>query len=313
MTTTGALSLAGLERFDPRAPGRHGQTERRYLCPLCGHQHRQDAAHRSLSVNTQTGAYHCHRCGADGKLTEHWTDRSAMSRQQRGLRDLRRATSLPPAQPHERPATPCTPPAASWRQHLHGLQPFGGTPGAAYLAGRGIPPAAATGVRYSPSWYGRPAVVFPLYNPAGKLVAAHGRHTDGREDPKSHTAGPAAAGVYATSPDGWTADLVAIAEAPIDALSLAVCGLPALALCGTALRPWLLLELAWRRVVLAFDDDAAGERAAAEWTAALAPCGARVLRPLPFGAKDWNEELQDVGAPDLREALALWLRQEAAR
>jgi hypothetical protein len=59
------LSLADLEGFDPytRAEG----TERRFNCPLpsCSDK-RPTTAHRSLSANTETGAWICHRCGAGG-------------------------------------------------------------------------------------------------------------------------------------------------------------------------------------------------------------------------------------------------------
>ncbi len=48
------LSLADLEAYDPRATERG--RERRFLCPCCGDGKPRNAAHRSLSLNTQTGA-----------------------------------------------------------------------------------------------------------------------------------------------------------------------------------------------------------------------------------------------------------------
>src|SRR5215208_1014933 len=62
------LSLAELEAHDPRATS-HG-TERRFRCPRC------QGRGRHLAANVETGAWHCHRCGASGKLREFWTERT---------------------------------------------------------------------------------------------------------------------------------------------------------------------------------------------------------------------------------------------
>jgi hypothetical protein len=348
----GTLSLAALEAFDPRAPKK--APERDYCCPLCGHGKRQDAAHRSLSVNTVTGAWKCHRCSESGLLAEFHTERpDSPHRQERARRDLHRFTDLPdegravvrtrgPHQPGQAdpkdPAgdvdgvadAPATSPTAApapatdqatekpeklkpWREALRDLRPLAGTPGAAYLEGRGIDPALAhrAGVRYQPAFYGRPAVVFPVRDPAGRLVAAQGRRLAADAKPKAITCGPVGAGVFAT-PGALGAEPLVITEAPIDALSLAAASLPALALCGTSLRAWLLPALAWRRVLLAFDADEAGDQAAAEWTAALRPFGARVERLRPgAGAKDWNDLLQGHGADALRAALVAVVAVEA--
>ncbi len=52
------LTLADLEAFDPRAPARG--KERRFCCPLPACQgKRLDGTHRSLSVNVESGAWHC--------------------------------------------------------------------------------------------------------------------------------------------------------------------------------------------------------------------------------------------------------------
>jgi len=60
--------------------------------------------------------------------------------------------------------------------------------------------------------------------------------------------------------------------------------------------------LSWRRVLLAFDADEAGDKAAAEWTAALR-YGTRCERLQPEGAKDWNELLQTHGAAAMQARL----------
>jgi len=87
-------------------------------------------------------------------------------------------------------------------------------------------------------------------------------------------------------------------EAPIDALSLAVCGVPAVALCGCeGLPDWLRMRCAFQTVIAAFDADDPGDEAT------------RVLRLRPVGAKDWNAALLSRGADDLRT----WLTQELAQ
>jgi transcription elongation factor Elf1 len=63
------LSLAKLETFDPE--GRKGGKQWRFCCPLCGCKKPVNAGHRSVAVNSETGAYLCHRCGASGLLVEY--------------------------------------------------------------------------------------------------------------------------------------------------------------------------------------------------------------------------------------------------
>lgn len=285
---TEMLSMADLEQFDPRSPARSG--ERRFCCPLCGSSKPVDAAHRSLAVNTQTGAYMCHRCRHSGVLREFRDTRSpALSRRvllrQRALQRF--------AAPEPEQTDPLQEdPGADWRRRLR-IQHLGGTPGETYLQGRGLDPALASvsGARWCADFLGRPAVVFPFRDAQRALAAVQGRYVDGRSDPKARTVGRISCGIFAT-PGAREAVTVAIAEAPIDALSLAQSGMPALALGGVAVREWLCRELAFKTVCLAFDADEAGERAAAEWEAALR-FDTRVIRLRPTcGCKDWNERLQ---------------------
>lgn len=324
--TAGAplLTLAELERHDPGAPGA-GLRERRFLCPLpaCA-DHQNPARHRSLSVDMDTGKWHCHRCKAGGLLRERWPERPRMSRGERGRRYLSEVCGL--ARQADTPAPdPKDGPADAWRDHLEGRLPIAGTPAETYLCERrGIPAELARQTaQYHPAFRpwkdtpnipnkhrapDRPAVLFPIRDLEGRLVAAQGRYMDRRE-PKTMTTGHAKAGLFAT-PGALEADPVIITEAPIDALSLAAVGYPAVALCGTALREWLAQPLAMRRVLLAFDADAAGDKAASEWTAALR-FGTRCARLRPNGAKDWNELLQAVGAEALRARLRELLTPDA--
>jgi len=288
------LTLAELEAFDPRASA--GGRERRFTCPLPACQEkRPNAAHRSLSLNVATGAWCCYRCGASGQLREHW-------RPTGNQRDARRVAALRVF------ALPPPPPAPdlTWKPMVAQLQPAVHVPAATrYLAQRGITPevAARCEVCFSADWYGRPAVCFPIRDRAGALVAAHGRHIDGRVQPKCHTAGDLKRGVYAT-PGALEAPRLVVCEGPFDALSLAAVGVPATALCGTSEPAWLPQAAAFRRVALAFDADDAGDRAAERLAPLLRSFGATVerWRP-PAAAKDWNEVLIDQGKDALRTAL----------
>lgn len=304
------VSLADLEAFDPRSPA--GTRERRFCCPLraCAGKPR-DAAHRTLSVNVQTGAWHCFRCDARGVLREHWRPAGERTRSQ-----LRHAFSLaPPASaslPAPRAVVAENRLAASgtakrmpfdWRTAYAHAEPLSASAGARYLAGRGLPAplAEAAGGRFTPRWYGRPAVLFPVRNAASELVAVSGRHLDGGT-PASHTGGAKSQGVFAT-PGALTAARIVITEAPIDALSLAAAGVPAVALCGTSGPDWLPGRCAFRAVAVALDADDAGDAAAARLTPVLVALGASVERWRPTSGKDWNELLMRHGLATFAAAL----------
>ena len=334
-----SLSLRQLEEFDPRAAGNSSSIERRFLCPLCGEGKPRDAAHRSLGVNTGNGAWLCHRCGEKGKLAEWRSDENLqpVSRRQATQRRLRQAFSLDASaspvstssrtnvasranasfSPDFRPddiehAETASKPAA-WRKSLGNLCLLAGTPGESYLASRNISleEAHAAGARFSPSWFGSAAVVFPIRDENGVLVAAQGRYLRAGSGPKARTAGSKKAGVF-TSARLWEevkrGAPVVICEAPLDALSLAMCGYPALALCGKDGWPsWLPIRCAFKSVALAFDADDAGDAGAARLHLSLSSLGARAFRLRPEGGKDWNEILQEQGKAMLADAVAPWL------
>lgn len=308
------LSLEELEAFDAPAGAR-----RRFCCPLCGQDKARDGAHRSLSVETTTGLWRCFRCEAGGKLRDKWEDKPLPRRAQarevmRQAFDLGQAASsvvpkasLPIVAPPLLPDTtsysprpdhePSQASRGSWHDRLRGLRPLEGSSGQRYLEGRGLSLEVCLGakVKFCPSWLGRPAVVFPIYDEQSALVAAQGRYLDGRDDPKARTVGQKKQGVFLTGRFGEQVKKgapVIITEASIDALSLAGCGFPALALCGKSGCPaWLPLKCAFKDVVIAFDADDAGEEGAAKLAPLLESLGAKVRRVVPEGAKDWNEML----------------------
>lgn len=307
-TNPAFLSLADLEAHDPRSPS--GRAERRFCCPFCGGDKKLDAAHRSLSVSSETGLWKCHRCDAGGRLRE-WGDgpRSGPTRPiNRARQRLARAAALPPVPlPPEAQAWARTLVLAGRRFQILPLDESYSVGAVRYLTNRGIAPeiAGRAEARFCADWWGRPAVVFPLCDGEGRLTAAQGRYTDGCENPKTRSAGEVGRGVFAGE-GAWDADTVILTEAPLDALSLTACGRPALALCGKDLRPWLLPRLAFRRVRVALDADDAGDQAAAQWMAELRRFGADAERLRPEGGKDWNELLTTYG----RFWLTQWLESE---
>jgi hypothetical protein len=301
LATAPPLSLAELEANDPQAPPSAG--ERRFCCPLPSCADKPvDGNHRSLSVNVGTGLWRCYRCNARGKLREYWSAQPVSSRA-RSHAAVARAFRLTPE------PSPPSPEAAPWRDQWTVSKPLAATSGAAYLAGRSIPLAVAeaAGVRWAPAFYGRPAVVFPLTDPDGQLVAVTGRHTDGCDKPKAHTAGPKSLGLFAT-PGALAAAPLVITEAPLDALALAACGVPAVALCGTTGPRWLPRRAALRPVLLALDNDPAGLEGGVKLGAELYSLGARCewLRPV---RKDWADDLAAVG----RDVLAAQLAETLGR
>jgi hypothetical protein len=212
----------------------------------------------------------------------------------------------------------------AWRRRWEQAVPLAGTRGETYLASRGIPIdiATAAGVRYLERWehWSRDErgdwrlegtsrrVVFPIVDTVGELIGIQGRKiADGGCGEKMLTNGRG--GIFvagATWPLQEQIERVAIVEAPIDALSLAAAGMPALATQGTSWPAWLPLALAFKKVLLAHDNDEpseygerAGEMAAAGLRPVLRSYGAEPERWRPR-TKDWNQDLQELGLEQLR-------------
>src|SRR4030095_13195124 len=276
------LSLAELESFDHRAPGSRGR-RRRFCCPLCGDNKPMDASHRSLSADMTTGAYYCFRCDTKGKLREYCGDAG----------HTRTFVYTPPAKEKT---------SDSWKRHWAFTQPIRETEGAKYLERRGVPAniAAPAGVRFGTWWRAGErkyepfdAVIFPVRDNAGNLVAAQARAIVGGD---KRTGGEKSEGVFFTTPG--RSQRLAITEAPIDALVLAACGLPAIALLGTAWRAWLPGALVGRNVAIATDADEAGDKCAREFGALVASWRLR-----PEGAKDWAELAEWAGLGEVRRQI----------
>jgi DNA primase len=246
-------------------------------------------------------------------LTEWWDPRPPLSRAQRARAQVRRAFELSPHRPVvERDADPL--PADVERRFLRS-QLAG--PGVDYLKDRGIPADVAerAGVRYMPSFLGRPAVTFPIKDRAGRLIAVCGRYIDGGEDLKTKSRGPKSHGVFAikrTYPD----DPLIIVEGPMCALTLASIGYGSVALVGLTWPDWLPALCRGQRVWIATDADPSGDGAAADLAAALRAQLVDPMRLRPVVGKDWNDQLVELGPDALEDtlfALDLTSRLEAVQ
>jgi hypothetical protein len=318
-----ALSLTDLESYDPGAK-RFGN-ERRFLCDDCGDKHPRDDAHRSLAVNTATGAYICHRCKKAGLIKENWTKQPFVPRKARAAAALSRFFGLEPLPTPDPKQTNISEREQREKQRkLERLQSqmkqfqtaFENSPAQDYLQQRGIAPATAKafGCGYAAAWEhwakddeGRffiehtdERVVFPITDPDGNVLAIHGRAIDDNfiDTPKK-TKGSRKEALFQTAND-FDADVIFVCEGPADAMALHVCGFAAVASVATSIPSWLPNRLAFRKVMVALDADETGDRDAEKHISELRAYGARAVRLRPEGAKDWNEILMNAGANALR-------------
>lgn len=301
-----ALSLADLE-----TQGHVFGTgsERRARCPLCGDEPHASDPNKLLRVNVDKGTWQCSSCGAAGKLREHWTppDGADPLRPKRAARPRPAPRSAPPAAPPETAADRER--RAVLRRLWTAAAPIDAPeaePGAAYLEGRALPVhvAARARVRFAADWYGRPAVVAPVQDERGRMLAAEGRYTDGGTTPKGRTCGPKSGGVFVATPGALDVSGVTLCEGPLTALSVAACGFAAVALCGQTAPPWLARRLALHDVVIALDEgETKTEAAAAALVRALAAYGARPYRLRLPARVDVNDRLRAVGLDTLRAEL----------
>ncbi len=285
------LTLSELELNDPRSPG--NRTQRRFLCPFCGNNKPRNAAHRSLCLNASTGAWICHRCGERGLLNDYWSEpQIGASVEIESKAVITLANALRPVS------------GFNWRRVWSVSSRLCGTPGANYVERRGIPARFAEfcGARFSAAWYRRPALLFPVKDETGQLVAVSGRYVDGRNSPKTMAAGRKSLGAFST-PGALEAAVVAIVEGPIDALSLALCGLPAVAMIGTSWAEWLPRSLSPKPILIATDSDEVGDEVAQRLHEVFTGNGCQALRLRPSCGKDWNDVLIRMGSPSLQDAL----------
>jgi DNA primase len=259
-------------------------------CPLPDHAHSNRKSTPSFSVQKSGQGYRCFGCGAHGgvvelvvalKLARSKKDAVDLLAARYGLAKSSGGHSARPvgrptiAQLNLSPVAPSPQLTAEERAELldalRGGYPLLGSNGERYVASRGIDPAFAVSCRigYHPAWLGRgEAVIFLGFDLTGHLACAQGRYLSPTVAPKARSRGKVSLGVFST-PQAFAKGLygqgepVAITEAPFDAVALAQNGLPSIAIFGSSNRQaWLRKALAGRDVILAFDDDRAGEEAA---------------------------------------------------
>lgn len=294
------LTLTDLELNDPRSP--KGRKQRRFLCPLCGSDKPRDSSHRSLCSNMETGAWICHRCGERGLLGEYWS----YSPHVLSLRPQRISEGVfRPSAPRIGDAMPMPGRELDWRRMWRNSTRLSGTPGEIFIERRVILTcfAETSGARFSAAWYGRPAVLFPVNDRGGSLVAVSGRFVDGGRCLKTQAGDRTSLGVFST-PNALESAVIAIVEGPIDALSLALCGLPAVAIFGTNWAEWLPNAVASKSVFVATDADFAGDETAERLTKDLASFDCSPLRLRPHIGKDWNDTLVQQGRKALRKSFS---------
>jgi hypothetical protein len=164
----------------------------------------------------------------------------------------------------------------------------------AYLERRRIPLAVAeaAGLRFTPSFNGRPAVLAAMRHHDGELRAVTARYlVTAREEWKILTVGHAG-GVF-TVLDGLRADPLLLVEGVFDALTVALCGHPAVATIGRYVE-WIPGFAAGRTVLLAFDGNKVGDHAARYYQDRMPNSICRRLRPPPQ-CKDWSSALAKRG------------------
>jgi 5S rRNA maturation endonuclease (ribonuclease M5) len=319
------LSLTELESFDASAK-RHGN-ERRFLCPICGNSKPRDDEHRSLALNTSTGAYICHRCKEKGLIKENWTKPTFTPRKVRTAAALDRVFSVEPVPTYASERENVSESELSKSQlKIERLQAkmkswqanFSGSPAQDYLQSRGIDAATAKafGCGYAEAWEhweksdgewqlrgtDRRAV-FPVTDREGNVIAFHGRAIEEKflDSPKI-SKGDKSLGLFQTL-NALENETIAICEGPVDAMALYQCGMNAAALIGTSAGDWLPSAVAFRKVFVATDNDDSGNEAAATLIGDFCSRGARAVRLCPEDCNDWGEYLEKHGTDALRNLL----------
>jgi hypothetical protein len=281
-------------------------------CPLPSHEDSSASFH----IQSSGKGYRCHGCGATGGVLDLVLKLGLAENKGKAVDLLAEryridkgghatSTSMETVKPIELQVK--TYPSAveftvedrkALTDSLKGGRALIGSPGEAYLVGRGVDPAFATSCRvgYHPNWLGRgEAVMFLGFEPDGKIACAQGRFLDPTAEPKTMSKGKISLAVFTTpgalengsKVGSSTTGPVAIVEAPIDAVLLAQHGLPAIATFGAQNHPAGLQEtLTGRDVVFALDDDEAGHKAE-KWYREKISVGMKTCSTLRFdGEKD---------------------------
>lgn len=233
----------------------------RYCCPFPPCDEKPvNADHRSLAIDAESGAYLCHRCGRTGKLNIQSPGSPLVKKKEK---------------------------TSDWKEIWDAGISVCGDP---YLYERGID-RVTNDIRFHPSFYYEPSILFGIRNWTGELIGCQGRRINPKEGhSKVCTAAGSQQGIFLSSKQAVLCDPLIICEAPIDALSLETLGYPAISVQGTGLPEWINYLTYFRRVMIAPDNDVQGKQAAENWRNNIVSMVSDILTP-PFG-KDWNACIQ---------------------
>lgn len=292
------VALLTFDELEMYSSGKGARRERLYKCPFCG------ASERAFHLNTKTGAFNCKRgsCGVKGRLREFWPPLpDATSPRFVSKRTRPSAFALTP----EVPFVPSE--GGNWLALWEGalaLDTQGAAAGRDYISGRGVALGVAldAGARFCRNWapspegkiyWGGAAILFPLLDRSGELIAVAGRYlAPNSSGPKARTGGDASRGAFrapAHGADPLDTERPVLVEGPFDALALATCGAPAIAMNGTNLPRWFPPAMAFKAPILAPDNDKSGAVALRTWRRDIGPFAPRLRVLTPEVGKDFGE------------------------
>lgn len=284
------LSQSELDNYRGNQSPLNAGAFERYYCPIHGGDNQ-----RSLVVRKETGGFFCHNCKASGYLLEHkkkWLEEKRRERDTGSSlwRSSRATMRLPPVS--QKPSQ-----SLCDRSDLMAMLEKNLTEsciGAKYLHKRGISFSLARRLKAGYLPYGEAfgklkartkwgSLAFPHHR-NGKIINIYLRHIGGAK-PAKHYHLQGLKGVFNEA--AMNKDGVHVCEGVFDALSLVKRGLHAAAVFGTTL-DWSLVGA--KKIVLAFDLDAAGRKASFERSCEGLAYGKEVsILPLSFySGKDLN-------------------------
>lgn len=258
---------------------------------------------RSPSFTIYSGGerFQCFGCGAQGDVLDYVARLYGLGMVEAarvlcaGDLPMVEIPALPPADQGNRTSEAL----AIWEKAI----PAAGTLAQAYLEARGINPPFPPDLRFSRLPYGNsrplPCLVAAVRDVAGTITGLQRIYlrSDGRgkaDLPKAKLSLGKVAGGAIRLGDLDASGTVTVCEGPEDGLSLlAMLGGAVWVAAGASFLPAMQFPMSVRSIVIAADNDPAGERAAQAAGQAFAARGlsVRILRPLA-AFKDFNDELR---------------------
>ena len=283
------------------------------LCPF----HKDEKP--SFNIYEENTKWKCHGCGKGGDVINfvEYADGVSFIKAMETLKKKYHITESSPMKKSSSVSTKKE--SIPLSERMEGYELLEDSPAEEYLESRGIDNEEIISnykVFYHPKWFGvAGAILFGIFDNNYDCVAYEGRCLDGDfelyygGESKILDAGRRSKGLFYAK-DAFSSDVIVIVKGPIDALSLAVCGVPAVAVCGVInCVPWLIEKCRDKVVWLAFESNGKGNRFMRSYASKFKEQGidAKIINP-PDGM-DWNDALMDHGkkklSEELKKALAL--------